>query len=70
MQYAIQATRHINAPEGKRRYQLPTFYLDADVQGITNADQAVMIARQIIELGVDQRDSVSRVSVSISAFPI
>ena len=38
--YQIQATIH-----GK---QIPTFYLDSDVQGIVNGNQAIGIAQDII----------------------
>ena len=43
-QYAIQATRTVSSPEGSISVRLPTFYLDAGVQGITTGLQAEMLA--------------------------
>lgn len=41
-----------HTPEGDRRrrttIQVPTFFLDSNIQGITNADQALAIAEKIV----------------------
>lgn len=52
--YIVQA--HI-APGGR---QVPTFYLDANVQGITSLEGAERIARDIITAGWNIGPSVSR----------
>lgn len=40
----IKRTRY-----GERSKQIPTFYLNGDVQGITNADTAIQLAKEIID---------------------
>ena len=47
--YAVEGTRHTLRPDGYTAVQeVPTFYLCANVQGITSADAAVRIAHDIL----------------------
>lgn len=55
--YIVQA--HI-APGGR---QVPTFYLDATVQGITDLASAERVARDIITAGWDIGPTVSREAI-------
>ena len=60
--WSIHATR-----DGK---QLPTFYLDSTVQGITNEEHAVNIAREIIGNCIEIRNGRLETIVQISAYPV
>ena len=47
--YVVKGTRHTLRPDGYTAVQeVPTFYLCANVQGITSADAAVRIAHDIL----------------------
>lgn len=49
MKYAIHATLcHTDRQGWSTTYQIPTFYLDSNVQGITSAEHAERIAASII----------------------
>ena len=48
--YAVTVNVELSEPGGwKSGFQLPTFYLEADVQGIVSEDHAVSIARTIVD---------------------
>lgn len=49
MQYVITATVTERTAEGARTTQVPTFYLDADVQGIIDARHAEQVAIDVID---------------------
>lgn len=49
MIYTIQARASYPINGWRRNVQLPTFYLDADVQGIVSAQHAETIAREMIQ---------------------
>ena len=50
--YAIQVQRVIVYANGESvSIQLPTFFLDEDVQGIRNEEHAVSIVRKILGVG-------------------
>ncbi len=48
MFYAVTATVTKKTPEGTTTYQVPTFYLNANVQGIVDAAHAARIAYEVI----------------------
>ena len=64
--YAVTATVRERIGDGwTRSAQVPTFYLDADVQGIVDEDHAAIVARRVINpLGHDIAVSVTAVKVS------
>lgn len=49
MFYTVTATITKQTPHGTITKQIPTFYLDSDVQGIVSAEHAKKIARTIID---------------------
>jgi hypothetical protein len=50
MYWAIDAVIHTVTADGWNTYRhLPTFYLNANVQGILTAEQAVRIAHDIVD---------------------
>lgn len=48
MLYQISGTVVEKRSGGEVTHQIPTFYLNADVQGITNAEHAAKIAEGIV----------------------
>lgn len=48
MMYAVSATVNRHDKDGVVTIQVPTFYLDANVQGIVNKEHAKIIAGEII----------------------
>ena len=69
MLYQINATRTCysvrSGSNWTRTNQIPTFYLDSNMQGIVDAEHAEKIARRILGVG----DSVSSVRLSVQAEP-
>jgi len=72
MLYQINATRtitglkrHNDDLSWMRTSQIPTFYLDSNMQGIVDSDHAEKIARRILGVG----DRVSSVRLSVHAKP-
>lgn len=55
--YAIQAQIEIKEAPWTRSHQVPTFYLDENVQGILNEDGAVKIALEVLDPTGNLRDS-------------
>ena len=46
--YAVTATRTEKGKNWRSTAQLPTFFLDASVQGILNTEHAIKIAKDIV----------------------
>lgn len=65
MLYQIDATRTVDRSTGRNTQQIPTFYLDSNMQGIVDSDHAEKIARRILGVG----DRVSAVRLSVHAEP-
>lgn len=58
--YHILAVRKLTHPNGfKGIEQVPTFFLESSVQGITSKEEAAIIARKVLESGVTDKKSVS-----------
>lgn len=73
--YAINVQVVVTKPEGTSTHQLPTFYLDANVQGITSGDEAVNVARQIVDPRFQTMDGRAmndcyRIQYHITAVPV
>lgn len=64
MYYIIQATVTKKRPTGNTTTQIPTFFLDANIQGITSSEHAAQIAHGIINPTKDDT-----IGVSLSAYP-
>lgn len=58
-EYCIQATVTKTEGDTSTTTQIPTFYLNADVQGILNDAQAVRVAQRIIDPFGDYVVSIS-----------
>lgn len=54
--YGISATRTFRVGESTSTAQVPTFYLDENVQGIMSEEHAVKVALAILTLGVSMAD--------------
>ena len=63
MLYAITAQVHSRQGEWTGSRQIPTFYLDSSVQGITSPDHALVIATMIL-------DPFGQHSLSVHAEPV
>lgn len=65
--YAITATALVSFPTGgTTTRQVPTFYLNADVQGIVNEAHAERIARGLLRTVLTD-DQMSGVALSVTA---
>lgn len=47
MMWCVTAMVRKTSPEGARSIQVPTFYLNSDVQGIVDAEHAERIAKEV-----------------------
>ena len=64
MFYAVTATVTKKDDKGSTTYQVPTFYLNANVQGITGAAHAARIAHEVINPTNDPTLDVSIFTVA------
>lgn len=53
MLYQITATRTVDRSTGRNTQQIPTFYLDSDIQGIVDSSHADRIARDLLRCQCD-----------------
>ncbi len=65
MYYQICANVTKQTEEGTLSIQVPTFYLNSNVQGIVSADHAEQIAREVINPSNDPSLSINLCVVSV-----